>query len=137
MNQSRASIPQTKAEASVTCFTHCSTGHHRIYPGKSVSSESSQWLLHVAYYLLLTCNLRLCEALFGFLCRSHPPQLPTAVMKALNLYATAVWSAVHIALRARGRSIPPDNTARLSANDMAPSFGGSFTPEVDGFLRLS
>ena len=29
------------------------------------TSESSQWLLHVAYYLLLTCNLRLCEALFG------------------------------------------------------------------------
>ena len=54
-----------------------------------------------------------------------------------GLYATAVWSAVNSALRARGRPIPPDNTARLSANDLAPSFGGSFTPEVDGFLRLS
>ena len=54
-----------------------------------------------------------------------------------GLYANAVWSAVHSALRARGRSIPPDNTARLSANALVPSFGGSFTPEVDGFLRLS
>ena len=54
-----------------------------------------------------------------------------------GLYATAVWSAVRSALRARGRSISPDNTARLSANDLALSFGGSFTPEVDGFLRLS
>ena len=54
-----------------------------------------------------------------------------------GLYATAVWSAVHSALRARGRPIPPDDTARLSANALAPSFGGSFTPEIDGFLRLS
>ena len=28
-------------------------------------SESSQWLLHDAYYQLCTCNLRLCEDLFG------------------------------------------------------------------------
>ena len=46
-------------------------------------------------------------------------------------------TAVHIALRARGRSISPDNTLRLSANDLATSFDESFTPEIDGFLRLS
>ena len=37
-------------------------------------SESSQWLLRVAYYLLCTCKLRLSEALFGlFMSKASTP----------------------------------------------------------------
>ena len=52
------------------------------------TSESSQWLLHVAYYLLWPAIFDYARLSLAFLCRSHPPQLPTAVMKALSGFFT-------------------------------------------------
>ena len=81
----------------------------------------------------------------AFLCRSLLPgleRLPKALNGFFMPHTTCFWLAIFdyaqsiVLCEPAVGPFPPDNTARLSANALAPSFGGSFTPEVDGFLRL-